>query len=291
MNPYELVQSEAAHFPVQALCDAVGLSRSAFYAHRRRAPSKRKREDERLLTEIRALHAEHEARLGSPRMRTELGARGLVVGKHRVARLMRESHIGCRVHRKFRHTTDSKHALPVAPNLLAQRFTTRSPNQAWVGDITYLWTAEGWLYLAVLLDLYSRRVVGWAMRKTLHRELAIAALQRALTLRTPPPGLICHSARGSQYASAEYRAVLTTHGARASMSAAGNCYDNAVAESFFATLKKELVHGRAFQTRTEAYDVIATYIGHYYNARRPHSAAAGLAPTRFEVANTHRHAA
>ncbi len=291
MNPYELVQSEATHFPVRLLCDAVGISRSAFYAQRTRAPSKRRRENERLLTEIRALHTEHHARLGSPRMRTELAERGVVAGKHRVARLMRENRIVSRVHRKFRHTTDSTHALPVAPNLLAQRFTTDAPNRAWVGDITYLWTAEGWAYLAVLLDLYSRRVVGWALRTTLHRELAVTTLKNALTLRKPPPGLVCHSDRGSQYASVEYRAVLAKHGALASMSAAGNCYDNAVAESFFATLKKELVHGKAFQTRTEAYDAIAQYIDHYYNAKRPHSAARSMSPTRFELASAHQHAA
>lgn len=291
MNPYELVQSEAAHFPVRLLCDAAGISRSAFYAQRTRAPSKRSRENERLLTEIRALHTEHHARLGSPRMCTELAQRGVVAGRHRVARLMRENRIVSRAHRKFRHTTDSAHALPVAPNLLAQRFTADEPNRVWVGDITYLWTAEGWAYLSVLLDLYSRRVVGWALRETLHRELAVTTLQNALALRRPPAGLICHSDRGSQYASAEYRALLAKHGARASMSGAGNCYDNAVAESFFASLKKELVHSRAFQTRTEAYDAVAEYIDHYYNAKRPHSAAQSMSPTKFELATARQHAA
>jgi putative transposase len=155
-----------------------------------------------------------------------------------------------------------------------------------VGDITYIWTAEGWAYLAVLLDLYSRRVVGWALRKSLNRELAISALQHALTARKPPLGLVHHTDRGSQYASSEYRQLLARHGATCSMSAAGNCYDNAVAESFFATIKKELVHGCAFETRSEAYDAISHYIENYYNAKRRHSAAGNQSPIDFELANS-----
>jgi transposase InsO family protein len=161
---------------------------------------------------------------------------------------MRENGLWARIRRRFRHTSDSRHKLPIAPNLLGRRFTATAPNQAWVGDITYTWTAEGWAYLAVLLDLYSRHVVGWALRKSLNRELAVAALQHAPTRRRPPPGLTHHTDRGSQYASHEYRGLLDEHGLRCSMSAAGNCYDSAVAESFFATLKKELVHGCAFET-------------------------------------------
>ena len=201
MSPYELVQSEKAHFPVEALCAAVGVSRSAYYAWSKSTRSKREVANERLLAEIRAIHVEHEARYGSPRMVDELRDRGHEVGKHRVARLMRENGIWARIRRRFRHTTDSNHRLPVAPNLLAQNFTTTAPNQAWVGDITYIWTAEGWAYLAVLLDLYSRRVVGWALRKSLSRELAMAALDHALTCRRPPPGLVHHTDRGSQYVS------------------------------------------------------------------------------------------
>ena len=286
MSPYELVQSEKAEFPVDALCEAVGVSRSAFYAWLKSTPSKRQVANERLLTEIRAIHSEHEARYGSPRMVDELRDRGHDVGKHRVARLMQENGIFARVRRRFRHTTDSRHQLPVAPNLLAQNFTATAPNQAWVGDITYIWTAEGWSYLAVLLDLYSRRVVGWALRKSLSCELALAALDHALTCRRPPFGLCHHTDRGSQYASRAYRRVLDSHGAVASMSAAGNCYDNAVAESFFATLKKELVHGCAFETRSEAYDAISNYIENYYNAKRRHSAAGNQSPINFELANS-----
>ena len=243
MSPYELVESEKAQFPVSALCTAVGISRSAYYAWCRAAPSQRKLVDDRVLGEIRAIHFEHRERYGSPRVRAELHDRGLAVGKHRVARLMRENGLRARLRRRFRRTTDSRHKLPVAPNLLERRFTTTAPNQAWVGDITYIWTAEGWAYLAVLLDLYSRRVVGWALRKSLNRDLAVSTLRHALARRRPPPGLVHHTDRGCQYASGEYRALLERHGAACSMSAAGDCWDNAVAESFFATLKKELVHG------------------------------------------------
>jgi transposase InsO family protein len=286
VSPYELVDSEKAAFPVAVLCEAVGVSRSAYYAWRCSKPSARQQANERVLAEIRAIHVENEARYGSPRMLDELRDRGHEIGKHRVARLMRENGLWARVRRRFRHTTDSRHKLPIAPNLLGQRFTATAPNQAWVGDITYIWTAEGWCYLAVLIDLYSRRVVGWALRKSLNRELAIAALLHALTCRKPPPGLVQHTDRGCQYASYEYRTLLDEHGLRCSMSAAGNCYDNAVAESFFATLKKELVHGCAFETRSEAYDAISDYIENYYNAKRRHSAAGNQSPINFELAHS-----
>jgi putative transposase len=291
VSPYELVNSEKAHFPVAVLCQAVGISRSAYYAWSRSTPSARKLANERVLAEIRAIHAEHKQRYGSPRIRIELRDRGYTVGKHRVARLMRDNGLRARPRRRFRRTTDSGHNLPVAPNLLERRFAASAPNQAWVGDITYIWTAEGWAYLAVLLDLYSRRVVGWALRDSLSRDLAIDTLRHALARRRPPPGLVHHTDRGCQYASADYRRILERHGAACSMSAAGDCYDNAVAESFFATLKKELVHGCAFQTRSEAYDTISDYIENYYNAKRRHSAAQNLSPIDFELANSRELAA
>jgi putative transposase len=291
VSPYELVQSEKAQFPVSLLCAAVGVSRSAYYSWRAGTPSQRKLANERLLAEIRAIHAEHRERYGSPRVRAELRERGHAVGKHRVARIMRENGLRARPRRRFRRTTESGHKLPVAPNLLERRFTSSAPNQAWVGDITYIWTAEGWAYLAVLLDLYSRRVVGWALRKALTRDLAVSTLTHALARRRPPPGLVHHTDRGCQYASGEYRRLLTKHGAACSMSAAGDCWDNAVAESFFATLKKELVHGCAFETRSEAYDIISDYIENYYNAKRRHSAAGNLSPINFELAHSRRLAA
>lgn len=291
MSPYELVQSEKARFPVGLLCAAVGVSRSAYYAWSNGTPSRRRLANERLLAEIRAIHAEHRERYGSPRVRAELRERGHAVGKHRVARIMRENGLRARPRRRFRRTTESGHKLPVAPNLLERHFTSSAPNEAWVGDITYIWTAEGWAYLAVLLDLYSRRVVGWALRKTLTRDLAVSTLTHALARRRPPPGLVHHTDRGCQYASGEYRRLLTKHGAACSMSAAGDCWDNAVAESFFATLKKELVHGCAFETRSEAYDIISDYIENYYNAKRRHSAAGNLSPINFELAHSRQLAA
>jgi len=291
VSPYELVQSEKARFPVGLLCAAVGVSRSAYYAWSNGTPSRRRLANERLLAEIRAIHAEHRERYGSPRVRAELRERGHAVGKHRVARIMRENGLRARPRRRFRRTTESGHKLPVAPNLLERHFTSSAPNEAWVGDITYIWTAEGWAYLAVLLDLYSRRVVGWALRKTLTRDLAVSTLTHALARRRPPPGLVHHTDRGCQYASGEYRRLLTKHGAACSMSAAGDCWDNAVAESFFATLKKELVHGCAFETRSEAYDIISDYIENYYNAKRRHSAAGNLSPINFELAHSRQLAA
>jgi putative transposase len=287
VSPFELVHAEKANFPVDLLCRVLSVSRSGYYAWCKGTPSERQRTNERLLAEIRAIHERHRQRYGSPRMHAELVDRGCKVGKHRVARLMRENGIKARPRRRFRRTTDSGHKLPVAPNLVERRFTATAPNQAWVGDITYIWTTEGWTYLAVLLDLYSRRVVGWAMRKSLSRDLAIAALQKALAGRRPPPGLVHHTDRGCQYASADYQRMLERHGSRCSMSRAGDCWDNAVAESFFATLKKELVHGCAFQTRSEAYDSISDYIENYYNPERRHSAADNLSPVNFEL--THRH--
>ena len=288
---FKLVETEKATFPVALICRLLGVSRSGYYSWRKASPSKRKEMNERLVAAIKVIHADHHERYGSPRIHRELNEQGHGVGKHRVARLMRENGIKAHTKRKFRHTTDSEHKHPVSPNLLQQRFSTTAPNQAWVGDITYVWTMEGWAYVAVLLDLYSRRVVGWTLRKSLHRELALAALEMAITRRQPKRGLIHHSDRGSQYASADYRKVLRRHGLRSSMSAVGACWDNAVAESFFATLKKELVHRCVFQTRSEAYDAISDYIENYYNARRRHSTNDYITPIAFELTDNPRLAA
>jgi putative transposase len=291
MSPFELVDAEKASFPVSLLCRAVGVSRSGYYDWVKAEPSQRRRTDERLLAEIRSIHEEHRNRYGSPRIHQELVERGHQVGENRVARLMRENDVKVRPRRRFRRTTESGHGLPVAPNLLARCFTATSPNEVWVGDITYVWTVEGWMYLAVLIDLYSRRVVGWAMSKSLNRELAMAALRQALVRRDPPPGLIHHTDRGCQYASRDYRRLLEQHGALCSMSRVGDCWDNAVAESFFATLKKELVHRRVFYTRNEAYDAISDYIENYYNPKRRHSSAGNQSPVNFELAQEYQLAA
>jgi transposase InsO family protein len=265
------------------MCKVLDVSRSGYYAWVDRGPSNHARQDEHLAARIRAIHDEHHERYGSPRIHSELAANGTHVGRKRVARLMQENGLRARPRRRFKRTTDSNHKHPIATNLLGQNFTASRPDEAWVGDITYIWTLEGWVYLAVLLDLYSRRVVGWAMRKSLNRELAIAALSQAILRRRPAPGLLHHTDRGSQYASNDYQELLEQHGIECSMSAAGHCWDNAVAESFFATLKKELVHGCAFFTRTEAYDIVSDYIENYYNPKRRHSANGFISPVEFEL--------
>ncbi len=276
------IDVEKHNYTVVELCDNLGIGRSSHYARRDRKPSQRARDNERLTVEIRAIHAASKQRYGSPRIHAELVENGRQVGENRVARLMREQDIKARPRRRFRVTTDSKHDDPIAPNLLQRDFDAERPNQVWVGDITYIWTAEGWCYLAVLLDLYSRRVVGWALKRTLSRELALTALGNALRMRRPPSGLIHHTDRGCQYASKDYRRMLSVHRVTPSMSRKGDCWDNAVAESFFATLKKELVHGCAFQTRTEAYDAIADYIDNFYNAWRRHSHNGYVSPNAAE---------
>jgi putative transposase len=279
---FEFIHVEKAQFSIAELCRNLDVSRSGYHKWSIAGPSQRQRDDERLGAEIRAIHRRTRERYGSPRVHEELLAQGRRIGRKRVARLMRQNGLKGIARRRFRRTTDSSHRHPVAPNLLEQNFTAAAPNQVWVGDITYIWTLEGWAYLAVLLDICSRRVVGWALRRSLSRELAISALSRALKARGNVRGLIHHTDRGSQYASRGYRLVLETNGLRQSMSGVGNCFDNAVAESFFATLKKELVHRCVFATRTEAYDAIADYIEHFYNSARRHSAIGYATPIEHE---------
>ncbi|MEO0323368.1 MAG: IS3 family transposase, partial [Myxococcota bacterium] len=241
------------------------------------------RDDERLRTKVRAAHTRSRRNYGSPRIHAELREDGERTSRKRVARLMREESLRGLQRRRFRRTTDSRHGLPVAPDRLARDFTASRPDSKWVGDITYVWTAEGWCYLAVLLDVFSRRVVGWALRDTLGRELALSALHKALLMRGVPSGqLVHHTDRGSQYASSEYRRRLAASGLLQSMSRPADCYDNAMAESFFATIKKECIHRTSFATRTEAYDAIADCIENFYNVERRHSAIGYVSPARFE---------
>src|SRR2546428_227007 len=219
------------------------------------------------------------------------GDKNARVGRHRVARLMREQGLRARKKRRFQRTTDSQHNLPVAPNVLDRQFTVTAPNIAWVSDITYLWTREGWLYLVVILDLFSRRVVGWALRNRITRELAVEALTMALAHRQPDPGLMHHSDRGSQYASGDYRAVLDAHGVVMSMSRRGNCWDNAVAESFFSTLKIELAHEADRATHADAYSAVFEYLEIFYNGQRRHSVLGYLSPIAFERHHEQKRAA
>jgi len=276
---------EKANHTVTALCAGLGVSRAGYYEWRRRGPSKSEKRNEALVTHIRSIDAEHDSRYGSPRMTLELEARGQKANHKLVERLMRENEISANVPKKYKRTTDSQHKHPIAQNLLGQLFHAPGPNQIWVGDITYIWTVEGWMYLAVLIDLYSRRVVGWAIDKTLSRRLAIKALKAAIETRKPPRGLIHHSDRGSQYSSREYQKILSNQGIIASMSGKGNCYDNAVAESFFATLKKELVHRTVFYSRSHAYQAVFNFIESYYNPVRLHSTNGQLSPIQFEHSN------
>ena len=288
MNPFEIVRAEAAQFPVTLLCSLMGVSPSGYYAFLNRGRSERANTDLRVTTKIRALHSRTRGVYGSRRMTKELDE---PVGRNRVARLMRDNGLLARVPRRFRVTTDSNHPLPVAPNLLAQNFIADEPNRIWVADITYVWTGQGWGYLATILDLFSRRVVGWAFADHMRRELPLQALQRALAARRPAAGLIHHSDRGSQYASHDYRAVLIDHEVASSMSRAGDCYDNAVAESFFASLKKECLARVHFATYTEAYDAIASYIDGFYNSTRRHSALGYTNPIHYEQIWNAAHAA
>jgi putative transposase len=280
---FEFIEAEKARWSIAFMCKRLGVSKSGFYAWRRRPPSPRSIEDERLLAEIRVVHVESRGRYGSPRVHRELAAKSIHASKHRVARLMRENGLRGRRRRRFRHTTDSNHALPVAPNTLARTFTADAPNKVWVTDITYIPTHEGWLYLAAILDLYSRRVVGWSMSDRITRQLTLDALSMGLQARTPPAGLLHHSDRGSQYASADYRAALAAAGIECSMSRKGDCWDNAVAESFFGTLKTELVHEANWTTRAEARSAVFEYLEVFYNRRRIHSSIGYVSPEEFEL--------
>jgi len=283
MNAYEIVDAEKANFPIKLLCEAVGKSRSGYYRYQRGLVSRRKREDLVLAQQIKAVHKASKSRYGSPKIHAVLRDNGTCTSRKRVARIMRENSLASRVKRKFRRTTNSQHKHPVAPNLLERKFTAHAPNRIWVGDITYVWTVEGWLYVAVLIDLFSRKVVGWASAKTLSRTLTMCALENAIQSRRPKPGLIHHTDRGSQYASKDYQRMIKQHGMRPSMSNKGDCFDNAVAESFFATLKKELIYGHVYFTRRQAEGNIADYIDNFYNITRVHSAIDMKSPMAYEL--------
>jgi putative transposase len=270
-------------FPVQTMCRVLEVSRSGYYAWKKRPEPAKTTQDAQLAVEIAGTHKRNRGIYGSPRVHRDLKARGIHVGKKRVERLMREGGLRGRTKRRFCCTTDSNHALPVAPNVLDRHFEADMPNRVWVGDVTYIATGEGWLYLAILLDLFSRRVVGWATSATNDRTLALAALDRALVHRRPPAGLLHHTDRGSPYASDDYQAVLSHHSIVVSMSRTGDCYDNAVAESFFATLKAEHVDHEEFPSREVARASIAEYIEAFYNTARRHSSIGYLSPIEFEL--------
>ena len=269
-------------FRVWLMCRALKVSRSGYYAWLVRPESERSCHNRSLLSEIRIVHHRSRRSYGSPRVTKDLRESGHCCGEQRVARLMREHGIKAKTVRRFRVTTNSQHAFPVAPNLLARQFTVSRPNAVWVSDITYIWTTEGWLYLAAVMDLYARRIVGWAMSPRIDGELTLAALRQALTHRRPSAGLIHHSDRGKQYAAGGYQTLLREYGIVCSMSRKGNCWDNAPMESFFGTLKQELVYQEQFATRDEAKAKIFEYIEVFYNRQRRHSSAGSYSPVEFE---------
>lgn len=288
---FEFIDVKKADYPVSVLCRVLKVRRSGYYAWATRDDSTRSIEDRRLAIEVRALFREFKRRYGSPRIHGELRGRGIRVCRHRVARLMRELGLRGRSRRRFVKTTDSRHTQPTPKNVLARDFTAAATDRAWVGDVTYLSTREGWLYLAVLLDLYSRRVVGWATSERNDEALTLAALEMALEQRQPEPGLIHHTDRGTTYASGTYQDVLRQRGLVSSMSRKGNCWDNAVAESFFSTLdiETETDTQEMFSSRAAAHRVVAEYILGFYNPTRLHSTLGYVSPMEFERRGTRQH--
>ena len=271
-------------FPIKAMCRVFGLSRSGLYAACRRGRSARDGANDVLLAGIRAAHADSRQVYGAPRIQRELAAQGLACSLNRVKRLMQAHGIRARMRKRFRPAAQSSHLQPIAPNRLDNGFLVERPNQAWTSDITYLKTEEGWLYLAVVLDLYSRRVIGWATRARINTELVTAALVMALWHRKPSAGLVMHSDRGVQYASQDYRRLLADHGLVQSMSGKGNCYDNATMERFFASLKTERTYHRHYTSHEEAKRDVFDYIELFYNRVRRHSSLNYLSPVAFEKA-------
>jgi putative transposase len=280
---FALISAEKANFPVGFMCTQLSVSRSGYYAWRIRPQSRRASEDVELGARVLHLHLESQRRYGSPRVQKALAAEGSRVSRKRVVRLMQQRGLVARPKKRFVATTNSEHELPLASNVLARRFNADKINTAWASDITYLATAEGWLYLAVIIDLCSRRVVGWAASDSLERSVCIDALRTALDDRRPRPGLIHHSDRGVQYASADYRDLLHSHRIVCSMSRRANCWDNAVAESFFSTLKTELVAGRIYGSREQAKLAVFEYIECFYNRKRLHSSIGYRSPADYEA--------
>ena len=283
---FAFIQAQKAEFPVEMMCQHFGVSRSGYYAFCQRGPSQRAAQDSELAGQIRAIHQRSRGTYGRPRVQAALRSEGVKTSSKRLGRLMKQEGLQTRRPRRMRSTTDSGHKLPVAENLLARAFWAQAPNEAWVGDITFIPTTQGWLYLAVLLDLFSRRVIGWAMSDTIDRKLCLGALQMAVRNRKPAPGLVHHTDRGSQYASINYQAALRSIGSVCSMSRRGNCWDNAVAESFFATLKQELCHRLRFASRDEARRAIFEYIEIFYNRQRLHSSLDYTSPIEYQARHT-----
>ena len=279
---YHFIGEYQHEFPIARMCQALSVSESGYYAWRKRPLSERKRRDAELAERIELAYEENRRVYGSPRLHAELKEQGEHCGRKRVARLMREGGINAKPKRRKMKTTDSKHSNPVAPNLLKRDFTADAPNTKWVADITGIGTAEGWLYLAAVVDIYSRFVVGWAMGKERDEQLITKAAVMALERRRPGAGLLHHSDRGSQYTSQGYQALLKQHGIEISMSRKGDYYDNALMESFFGTVKEECVERQTYQTRAEARSSVFEYLEVFYNRQRRHSSLGYVSPVIYE---------
>ncbi|WP_133141011.1 IS3 family transposase, partial [Legionella maceachernii] len=280
---YAMIKEGSNQFSLRRMCRVLSVSASGYYAWLNRKPCARSERNKELSKKIKAIFDDEKSRAGAPRIAKRLKTEGELVGKHRVARIMREQGWRAKAAKKFKATTNSNHQLPVAPNLLQQNFFAHKPNEKWASDITYCWTEEGWLYLAVVMDLYSRKVVGWALSERMTKQLVMDALQMALWERKPPRGLIIHSDRGSQYCSYDYQKLLNRHGLVCSMSKRGDCYDNAAMESWNHSFKVEAIHGEKFATRATAKNHIFEYIEIYYNRKRLHSMLGYQTPAKFEV--------
>lgn len=279
---YEFMQSHENEFSIERMSRMLGVSRSSYYCFEKRIPCQRLLEEERLIMKIKSVHEASRQTYGSPRIHAELKEQGEACSKQRVAKLMKKSGLAAKMKKKFKVTTKSSSKAKAAPNLLEQDFTAKQPNQRWVADITYVWTLEGWLYVACVLDLFSRKIVGLAMKDRITDDLVIAALEQALLHRNSSTGLIHHSDRGSQYTSNDFQKKLAQHSMTASMSSTGNCYDNAAMESFFHTLKTEHVYFERYQTREQAKNSIFEYIEIFYNRQRRHSTLNYKTPLAFE---------
>jgi putative transposase len=282
---YEFIDSHEPKHAVRTMCRVLEASKAGYYAWRNRDKSSHEKRDEEIIKKIVEIHRKSRKTYGSPRIHRALRKKGITCGRKRVARIMREVGIKGKQRKRFRRTTNSKHQHPIAENVLDRRFRPEeigAPNVAWAGDLTYIWTLEGWLYLAVILDLFSRRVIGWSMRHTLEAEIALDALRMALEYRRPDRGVIHHTDRGVQYACGDYQELLTEYKMTCSMSRKGDCWDNAVSESFFATLKSELIETRIWETREQARAAIFEYIEVWYNRERLHSSLDYNSPATYE---------
>lgn len=280
---YAFIEENRSNYNIRLMTKVLNISHGGYYDWRKKRVSKRQKFRDSLDGEVQRIYLQHKARYGAPRITAQLHKDGYTVDKKTVANSLKRQKLRAKSARKYKATTNSKHDLPVAPNLLEQDFSASQPNQKWVGDITYLWSDEGWLYLAVIIDLYSRSVVGWAMSERINKELVCDALAMALQRRGSPTKVIVHSDRGSQYCSKKYQKMITNHGLVCSMSKRGDCYDNACAESFFHSLKVELTHGVRYETREEIRQDVFEYIECYYNTIRMHGHNDNVSPSDFEM--------